>query len=58
LTISVSPNPRAITNGSHQNSTLMADFPNLGEAWLKFATLPWILLVAWSQPIEFITLTG
>jgi hypothetical protein len=37
---------RAITNGGHQDSTLVGDFPNLGEVWYNAQSIANILSLA------------
>ena len=47
---------RAITNGGHQDSTLVGDFPNLGEVWFNRNSIANILSLAEVRKVCRITM--
>ena len=55
----IRPSPhvlRALTNGGHQDSTMLADFPNLGTVWFNCASIANILSLAEVRKICRVTM--
>jgi hypothetical protein len=47
---------RAITNGGHQDSIMVGDFPNLGEVWFNRNSIANILSLAEVRKVCFVTM--